>query len=377
MRGMKIFQLIALGFTLSFVVRCVEPFNPPQIEGAENLLVIDASINGTTGSGKVVLRNSSKLGDNIDSEFLDPATVKVEDEGGNTYEFIHDGNGLYQVDNLFLNYGDKLKLTVNVRGNVYQSEFVEFIETPEIDDVSWSIEGNGVQFYVSTHDPDDKSIYYKWDYEETWEFAVPYPSGYEWVDGKIQVRPNYEDVYLCYRIVNPGTIQIGTSENLEEDVISEYPFAFISNTDGKFSRRYSMLIKQRALRKTVYDYWKSLKLNTEGLGGLFDPQPYAIESNITNVNNSDEDVLGYFHVYSETEKRVFISRKEVDDLFIRTGFENCKVDSVLISSLSPDAAYLLHAPWVNNFGVTIGYLVTTRMCGDCRVTGTSEKPDYW
>src|SRR5690606_30773878 len=115
MSGKKIFQLIALGFTLSFVVRCVEPFNPPQIEGAENLLVIDASINGTIGSGKVVLRNSSKLDDNIDSEFSDPATVTVEDEEGNTYEFTHYGNGLYQVDNLFLNYGDKLKLTVNVR----------------------------------------------------------------------------------------------------------------------------------------------------------------------------------------------------------------------------------------------------------------------
>src|SRR5690606_29258513 len=127
MRGMKIFQLIALGFTLCFVVRCVEPFNPPQIEGAENLLVIDASINGTTGSGKVVLRNSSKLDDDIDREFPDPATVTMEDAEGNVYEFADSGNGLYQVDNLSLNYGDKLRLTVNVRGNVYQSEFVEFI----------------------------------------------------------------------------------------------------------------------------------------------------------------------------------------------------------------------------------------------------------
>jgi hypothetical protein len=49
------------------------------------------------------------------------------------------------------------------------SEFAEVRITPQLDSVSWKQENNGVRIYASTHDPNNNTRYYKWDYEETWE----------------------------------------------------------------------------------------------------------------------------------------------------------------------------------------------------------------
>lgn len=355
---------------------CVESFNPPAIDNAGELLVIDASVNGTTGTGTVKLSTTSPLDTVINETYTGEAQINIEDENNQVYPFQSNGNGEFSINGLNLTYGQKLRLNVTLdNGTKYQSEYVVYKKTPEIDSVSWKQQTDGIQFYVTTHDPQDQSIYYKWDYEETWEFNSRYLSMFEFEDSVVVYRKNYLDLYICYQFDKSHNIIIGSSEKLQKDVISEFPLAFISTEGNKFLRTYSILVKQRTLTKEAYDYWKTLKTNTESLGGLFDPQPSQLKSNIVNVNDPAEDVLGYFQVYSQTEKRLFIERRDLENFEYKSGYEYCTLDSVLVEDMKSTDAYLL----VGSFGQPTpeGYTYSSPSCVDCRKKGTNVKPSYW
>ena len=374
---MRICVLILFLFLFP-VAGCVERYNPPRLEGVENFLVIDASLDGAKGTGTVVLRNSSPLHTELDTTFSTSATVTVTHENLTTYEFMSLGNGRYFKDNLNLNYSDKVRLDVTLSdGRSYQSDWVEYKKTPPIDSLTWEAKNNEISFYLYTHDPDKNSIYYKWDYEETWEFHTPYTQYFIRTGTEVMPNPDVNATTKCYNFYNSSNIILATTEKFQNDRIDKFRLATSDMRNNKFFVRYSILAKQRALTKTAYDYWKSLRLNTEGLGGLFDPQPYAIKSNIKNTSDPSGVVLGYFHVYDEKEMRIFIMPTELPPFDPITGYEYCEVDTVFLADLADVGIDVLIEELFLDDGTLIGYRKTKLFCADCRLRGSNVKPDYW
>jgi len=68
------------------------------------------------------------------------------------------------------------------------------------------------------------------------------------------------------------------------------------------------LVKQLSINQEAYKFWKSLgEVNTE-TGSLLSKQPYQIRSNVKNINDGDEPVLGYFVVAGMAKKRIYVNR---------------------------------------------------------------------
>ena len=182
--------------------------------------------------------------------------------------------------------------------------------------------------------------------------------------------PRTEDVYRCWISSKPQKILLGTSARLTQDVISQQPVNLVPPESSRLVAKYSLLVRQFALTKEAYDYWEQIRKNTENIGTLFDPQPTSVTGNLKNTTNPAEPVLGFFSVQTVAEKRIFISRDQLPRWRIRSGYEQCEVDtlmdlkdlggSLIISSLVPS-----------------GYLVTVPFCADCRTRGTNVKPAFW
>jgi hypothetical protein len=356
---------------------CREAYQPPVISAQSNLLVVDAFLDGSNGSCTVVLSRSQDVSDSNGPPKEKKANVQLEDTEGNVYVLQEASDGNYMVSNISINTQIKYRLSIKTEtGKSYQSDYVEIKKSPPRDTLTWKATDRGLQFYISTHDDEKKSIYYQYRFVETWAYLAAFPSNYEIKNGVAVVRT--DDIYHCWATSPSTEISIATSVKLSEDIISDFPFHLIPKPSEKYLIRYSILVKQSTLTSEAYNYWQQLEKNTEKIGTLFDPQPSQIQSNIQNVNNPDEPVLGYFNAGFTTEKRIFVSVSELPPNWYFTNTQ-CQADTVLNANLAGVIGDILISGLYRGADLNpYGYSYTTTSCGDCRTAGgTTTKPDFW
>lgn len=371
---------LALLFFLTLLISCREPYRPPIILDQSNLLVVDAFVDGTDKSCTVVLSRSQEVSDTRPRTMEKNAKVQLEDSNGNIYSLTETTEGNYSVSDVIINTQIKYQLKIKLEnGKSYQSEFIEIKNTPPIDNVTWKATGQGLQFYVSTHDDESKSLYYQYRFVATWEYVSPLYSTYVAQNGV--AVPRTDNIYHCWATAPSSAISIATSVKLSEDIISNFPFVLLAQPPQQFLMRYSMLVKQNVLTLEAYNYWKQLQKNTEKLGTLFDPQPSQVLSNVQNIDNKDEPVLGYFSAGITTEKRIFIDFDELPRGW-SSGDGKCKAasdrDTILVSDLKGFGGYLITPLYAGPSPYAFLYS-STAACVDCRVFGggTTTKPDFW
>ncbi|MBJ6118873.1 DUF4249 domain-containing protein [Pontibacter sp. BT310] len=374
-----------IGWLMMLLVSsCVEPYSPEVLEGPNSYLVVNGFIN-TNGPTTVQLLRTQ----NLKEETLPPAEtnaiVQVESENGEHYRLYEAGNGNYTIDNLNINPASKYRLFIRTRdGKEYASEYVEVKHTPAIDEVTWEPVDNEVQLYVSTHDPNNKTRYYRWEFEHTWHYRAAWGTTLKYVNGRIELRDrNDPDIYNCWASEYSTTIELGNSIRLSQDVISKYKLLAIPYNSEKIGVKYSILVKQYALTREAYAYWETLKKNTENIGTLFDPLPSQLTGNIKSLTDPNEPVIGYVTASTMQQKRIFIDSKDLPRDW-RTFIPRCTIDTMLLANSTPreyfEGGYVMpvYEVYPPNGGMSpIGYSYATVGCVDCRTRGTNVKPAFW
>lgn len=361
------------------MLRCVEPYAPPGIKVDQNLLVVDALLNGDNGEANVRLSRTIPLSEPTVQRPELAATVSIETLSGNTF-FLTDinNNGHYYTTGISVLTGDQYKLKVITQDNKqYQSEYIELKETPPIDSISWKPAKEGIDIFVNTHDNKNEVHFYRWEFSESWAYNSAFQSLYEFNGDFVVDRSN--NIYNCFQNFNSSNILVKSTSNLSEGIVSEFPITFIPKKSERLFIRYSILIKQYSLTKDAYDFWELLKKNTESLGGLFDPLPSQLTGNIQSVTNTNEVVLGYFSASGVTEKRIFISLQDLPDGYRFTNtYPQCKMDTVFISDLpsfNRSGSLLISGYYAPGL---VGYFYSINDCADCRLqSGTTQKPIFW
>jgi len=377
-----------IGYVICILVlfgTCVYKFEPPS-EGYENLLVVEALLTNGDDPFEVKLSRSIPIDEH---NFIpeENAQISITDNTGSIYDLYQESPGRYLSYPGFKGEtGKEYQLQIQTAdGEQYISESVLLRETPPIDSVYYRYEERviaeskdnipGLQIYVTTHDADNDTWYYRWDYKETWEFRTKYNSTKIWEDGMLKERE--EQIYLCWRNHESSSVLLGTSKNLNEDIIFELPLVYISNATDRLISKYSILVKQYSLSEESYNYWKDLEKINENLGTLFDPQPYVLKGNIHNINDDNDIVLGFFDASSVQEERIFITRGEFPYFAVPNYYAAC-LDTVVGYGLIPEMI-------LQGF-MLVGevpppppgrYLLSFKQCIDCRLSGTNVKPDFW
>ena len=382
---------------LLFLSSCVDPFEPEVGNIPESFVVVDGFINS---QGRTTIKLSRTI--NLSADTVPPAelnaAVFIEDEAGTQYSlqqpyYLTEQNaGTYTSDNITLDPLKKYRLHfTTAAGKEYASDFVTVKTTPPIDAVTWQANADGLQIYVNSHDATNNTQYYRWKYEETWEFTSAFQSPYEYSNRAI--IPRQEDIYHCWKTEPSAAIKISSTARLSQDVISDYILVKIPANSVKLGRRYSILVKQYALMPEEYTYYELLRKNTENIGSLFDPLPTQLTGNVHCLTNAAEAVIGFVGARSETERRIFIGREELPATWsgFTTGYESCarpdtvKIDYQLYKNIDDVIEYFSSGQSlpINSVSSTsgiptlIGYTYSYPGCVDCRLRGTNVKPDFW
>lgn len=364
-----------------FLTSCVEPYFPEVLESPNSFLVVNGFLNAN-GLTNIQLLRTQSLTDNSAPPAELQANVVVESERGEKYTLAEGGYGNY-TSHLYLNPDIRYKIRIRTAaGKEYESDFVEVKQTPAIDKVHWRAAGDELKIYVDTNDPNNNTHYYRWEFEETWQFRSALYSTLKYENGSVRYRDSRDaPIYNCWRSESSKTIELGNSSKLSSDVISNYNIVTLPFNAEKISVKYSVLVKQFALTREAYEYWETVKKNTESIGTLFDPLPTQITSNIRSLSDPNEPVIGFMTAATIQTKRLFVDSKDLPQDW-RLYYAQCAVDSVLISSgLVHDrfaGGSLVPVDEIYGVGpMPIGYTFAPKPCVDCTTRGTNVTPYFW
>ena len=378
---------------------CKKPYAPSIISASNSYLVVEGLINTGTDSTDIKLTRTVKLSNSSSPAPEFSAIVTVEADNGSIYPLQEANNGIYSSPPLNLPGNVKYRLRIKTFNNKeYLSDFVEAKDTPNIDSLNYKVQNNGVQIYVNSHDPQNKTRYYRWDFIETWQYRSRIQSFFKLgADGYPTFRSAYNDsdnIYNCYKTGYSHQVLLGSSAKLGQDVISQQPVDFVAANSGKISYIYSILLMQYALTSDGFNYWQNLKKNTEQLGTIFDVQPSILQGNIHCISNANEPVIGYISASSVKAKRIILDHYYLN-LFTTNppgpDAETCQGGYIAIQPASTFMTRLQHVFFSGDTtlvnavsqigtGIVVGYTYAPKECVDCRAAapyGTNIVPVYW
>jgi hypothetical protein len=360
---------------------CIDPYFPPDLKSSEAFLVVDGFIDVTTKS-TIKLSRTQSLNTEEAIILESGASVWIEDKTGNKIFLSEESAGTYVLPAQSFSSLEYNLNIVTKDTKKYASDFVPIVKSPPIDSVSWELfSGEGIQIYVNTHNTESPEGFYRWTFEETWAYTSAYQSTYVFNPSTKTVSVRSNNIYNCWASDNSNDIIIESTKRLSENIVSEFPLKYITNTSEELRYKYSILVNQYAITEEAFKYWQQQKKNTEDLGTLFGPLPTQITGNFRCVSNPAEPILGYFHMGSLSSKRIFISFEQLPTPpFYNTGYSNCDLGSVLNEDLerfSGPFTLVGGIPSQTGPGV-IGYSYSSQFCVDCTLRGgTTTKPDFW
>ncbi len=384
----SIFKRLVILFLLVSAGSCVEPIEIESQE-FESILVVEGIVTDEVKVQEIKLSRSYEL-DETGPSPLSNAEVSVLSSDGESFDFEEASPGVYKsVIPFGASLGEEYMLQVVTGGNTYESQPVLIDSRSEISNVTsektTSQGEEGVVILVSSTSNDTGGKYYKYEYEETYKIQSPYRKFKElYIDenGEVADRIKTREEFTCYNTIDSEELVIANTGGLVGNELTAFPVRFISKENFILSYRYSILVKQLEISAEAYAYYETLKNISESENLFSQYQPGFLEGNINNVNDSGENVIGFFTVATVATGRHFFNYTDYFGEFDNrsshvSGCNPYVPNEQQLRELVMAGAveYFQESP--AGFGSTPIYTVIKAGCVDCTLYGTNEPPEFW
>lgn len=380
----KIIYFISIGILLAITHSCIEEFDAAT-EEFEDALVVEATLTNELKYHKITLSRTYTF-EEYAPTYESGAIIKIEASNNNTYSFTESGIGVY-TSNVMFKVEPNIDYILSIEtkdGKTYKSQNTKLTNVTSIDNVyaerTFNDDGEeGIGLYVDSFDATNSSKYYGYAFEETYKIIAPFWTSEDLIlnsSGGFSVVPRSQEEQTCYQTIASKGRMLTDTNLLEEDRVSKFLLTFIPSDNIRLNTRYSISVKQYVQSSESYNYLRVLEEFSSSQSVLSQIQPGFLSSNIFSVNDSNEKVLGFFEVSSVSEKRIFFNREEVLDSpypWI------CNIIDPPANELRTlvrlDRVTLVYEKPMGEDGGP--YDVVARVCGDCTMSGSNIKPDFW
>jgi len=367
-------------FLLVLSMACRQSYTPPVVTAKNNFLVVEGFLNNGPDSTYINLSRTFSLADTsrILYELHAQLTVEAKDNSA-SISLPEVGQGRYGRV-LSLNPSQSYRLRIlTAAGKTYLSDFVPLKTSPPIDSISYGLVRDGLQIYANTHDAQSNSHYYRWDFEQTWQFHSIYYSSYQYNHSarKIEVR-TADTFYTCWKGGISTNIILGSTTKLLQDEVSLQPLVLIPMNSWIISVKYSIFVRQYVLTAEAFSFWQEMQKNSEKLGSIFDAQPSENKGNIRCTSDSSERVIGYISAGTVQHQRIYITPDDIPG-WNPYPYENCELISIpdnpdSLESFLGGGGFL---PVNIDTDPPRRYNIAGNSCVDCTLIGTNKKPSFW
>lgn len=306
---------ICLLLPVLLILGCSEVVDLKTRPGASQLLVFGRITDGLEGNF-IELSRTSVL--NGEQEPVTGAVVRVFAGDGNTEYYRETESGKYELANetLIGQPGMIYYLEIDVPGgSTYRSTPETMPENNTVDILDFEagpiripiqnnaeISRNMVSLFMRTEFLDvDQEFYVRWNLLETYLF----PERPKMVDS-----PDYPPQW-CY-ITNDlegQSVFLHDGSTLKNPVISRRLMTR-RLADNAFVSSYYFQVVRSSLTKDAYRYWNEVDQVANAQGSIFDRPLAAVQSNIYNIDDPEEEILGYFEVSTMDTTRLLIREND-------------------------------------------------------------------
>ena len=324
---------------------CRDKIDIEAINSDEELVVIEGNINNATGPYYVYLSYAST--DNVDvnnklvKNPISNANVNIVNiTSGNTISFLEKNGevGTYissETPTIKGEINNEYYLEVDFEGKAYQSAIEKIEAAAPIDSVyvDYNEISKKVEVFVDFTDDASSKDAYIWKCNGFKQIRTALPDTFD----PITLEPDVLCCSFCYTPFTGNEIIVFEDTRQNGQKVSKQKV-----TSFYIVKKNEFLIdvQQHRLGEQAYNFWNLLSLQLESEGGLFDPPPFGIKGNIRNIDNDNEEVLGYFYASGVREKSLQFKGYEyaLTDSF----FENLQDDCRLL----PKADTLKPKNWI-------------------------------
>jgi len=393
----KINKLVILYIVpLLLLASCVKPFDYESVS-YEKVIVVDGSVTDIDKSHRVRLHYTYPVNQNSITP-IQGATVWVQDGKGNRYSYVESEKGEYLSAPFAGVSGESYQLHFTTSdGLMYESDIVTLKKSPPIDSIynryaelpSDELHRNegGLQFFIDTHDDTGIARHFRYEWEDTYQIRVPFPSifiyypeSHTW-----SYRGQDESVGTCYTSDQSSRIILGNMQGKNQNRLAEVPVHFVSQEPPTLRHRYSILVRQYCIDENAYNYYRKIKESIESGGSLFDKQLGSLPGNMKSIDHPTALVLGYFEVAGVTALRSFFSySRDLQYKIIRPSYPfDCRDQLFTTSEDSVAYYYTQHnmsLVTVNDTGLPfmpVTFDMAPKKCADCSNYASNKKPDFW
>jgi hypothetical protein len=400
MREKFLYRCIAAVF-LASIFGCTNPYAYQNNE-FEDAVVIVATLTNQFKTQEVKITRTYSLEENF-PQFESQAVVYITDNLGNKYDFVQSVNSYLSTTQFQAFPEREYQLHVLTKnGRSYISTTEKLTTQTQIESVVPTVVTKdgilGVQITANSADPTNSSRYYRYQYDETYKVVAPMWYNLEAIPAGnvVTLRERTTEARTCFSDSKSNEILLTNTNDLSQDVVSNFPIKFISSKDPIIRHRYSILVKQYVQSLAAHTYYETLKQISDTGSNLSQTQPGFFRGNIKSVDNLEEKVLGFFEVSSYSEKRMFFN---FTDLFPKERLPDfpyyCPVpileseanDYIFNNCYSPNPNSGCQGPLMvqliqNRIRVLYptegtAFILYSIECGDCTSISSNIKPSFW
>ncbi len=311
-------QKYVLGLSILILLSsCIDEIKL-DIDNATQRIAIDGLIADSLDTYTIQVFQSAIIGVGNDNVFepISGASVKVLDDQGNSFDFVETEAGFYAAEMQGIVGRSYHTEIILADGTTIQSTPAQLNASPPIKEITSKIEdisftdvgGNAVAqsnvtLSATTEFPANEELFLRWRALGVYEFHEAYPMA---ISTKVCYVQNNVDL---------NNLKIFDTRTIDGNTIEEEPFV-TTKLDYRFAFQYAFLVRQYAMTEAEYKYWETVNDVISIDGSLFDPPPGTVRGNLRNINDPNEEIVGYFSVSGISTKRFFANPQSLNQVFI-------------------------------------------------------------
>lgn len=303
-------SLLILCFSI-LLCSCIKEYDSVYVETGEPILIVNGQICSNSVC-EFILRSTIGLNQTSEDalyQTVNGAVIEVRSSDGERFEAYTDilspGHYFVPVGQLNPNVSYYLYIECLLRNRLeqFQSEPLRPLDSPSISEIEYEVhkQDSLISFYI-TSEPTREEIYYYWDYEECWEIYTPLRCDWEYVYSKDTIIKSSVPLYHGWAEKNRHNIVVGTNRDYVDGKMPRQLLYSVSISNDRFQTRYRTKVRQMSISKEEYEYYLTLKKQTDEMGGIFTPMPSDLPSNIYGL--SGNRAIGYIGVRNHVGESV-------------------------------------------------------------------------
>ncbi|WP_299708988.1 DUF4249 domain-containing protein [uncultured Pontibacter sp.] len=326
-----------LPFILLLLMGCIDPVDT-DLETQKKHLVVEGYFTNEAKLNYVRLSYSQPHSSPY-NEFEAKAVVTVWSNEGEWYLFSYDKEGYYYPSagsEAVGVPGHTYMLNVAVGNQLYQSEPVIMKEPIAIDSIQFEIGEQtfafpgerekqllpGYNVLVDYNDPAGEKNFLRWSFTTQYEVRTQPQDYIHPFTGMPAPKNCCMQCFLEEKLEQLKVIddRLTNGKKVLHQNVLFMPFEKYLGVKNKLT------VYQHSITEDSYNFFRILEQQKIATGTVFDPPPAEVKGNMFNVNNENEQVIGFFDVSGVSSKKVTILRNAIDYPFAPFRFpDDCQV----------------------------------------------------